>query len=401
MTRSAASRICLGISGGIAAYKACELVRLLRQRGHELRVVATAHALEFVSPLTLQALSGSPVRHQLLEASAESEISHIELADWAEVFAVVPATANVLAKLAHGIADDLLTTVALATKAKLVVAPAMNVNMYRHPATQANLDTLAKRGARIVGPGEGELACGWVGEGRLIELDAIVAAIEQCTTEPVLRGEVVLVNAGPTAEPIDPVRVITNRSSGRMGFAIAEAAARRGAEVVLVAGPVSLPTPHGVERIDVETALEMREAVLAALPRATIAILAAAVADYAPSLVLGAKIKREKRDTLTLSLVKNPDILAEVVKLRGNRTVVGFAAETSDLLANARAKLARKGCDLIVANDVSRADIGFDVDRNEVLIVGPAPEDVREIPIAQKADVAARILERVLEVRRR
>ena len=395
------SRICLGVTGGIAAYKAPELVRLLRQRGHELRVVMTAHALEFVSPLTLQALSGAPVRHELLAASAESEISHIELADWAQVFAVVPATANVLAKLAHGIADDLLTTVALATRAPLVIAPSMNVNMYRHQATQANLDTLAKRGARIVGPGEGELACGWIGEGRLVELDAIVAAVEQCTTEPVLRGEVVLVNAGPTAEPIDPVRVITNRSSGRMGFAIAEAAARRGAEVVLVAGPVTLPTPHGVQRIDVETALEMRDAVLAALPRATIVILAAAVADYAPARAESAKIKREKKDTLTLSLVKNPDILAEVVKQRGTRTVVGFAAETDDLLANARAKLARKGCDLIVANDVSRADIGFDVDRNEVLIVGPKPEDVREIAISQKAEVAARILDRVLEVRRR
>ncbi len=395
------SRICLGISGGIAAYKACELVRLLRGRGHELRVVATAHALEFVSELTLQTLSGAPVRHQLLEASAESEISHIELADWAEVFAVAPATANVLAKLAHGIADDLLTTIALATKAPLVVAPAMNVNMYRHPATQANLDTLAKRGARIVGPGEGELACGWVGEGRLVELDAIVGAIERCGVEPTLRGEVVLVNAGPTAEPIDPVRVITNRSSGRMGFALAEAAALRGAEVVLVAGPVALATPHGVTRIDVETALEMRDAVLGALPRASIAILSAAVADYAPERAEGAKIKREKRDALTLTLVKNPDILAEVVKQRGKATVVGFAAETENLLANARAKLARKGCDLIVANDVSRADIGFDVDRNEVVIVGPGPDDVREVPIARKSEVAACILDRVLEVRRR
>lgn len=395
------SRICLGISGGIAAYKACELVRILRQRGHELRLVATANALEFVSALSLQTLSGSPVRFQLLEPAAESEISHIELADWAEVFAVVPATANVLAKLAHGLADDLLTTVALATRAPLVVAPAMNVNMYRHPATQANLDTLAKRGARIVGPGEGELACGWVGEGRLVELEAVVAAIEQCTTEQVLRGEVVLVNAGPTAEPIDPVRVITNRSSGRMGFAIAEAAARRGAEVVLVSGPVSLPTPWGVQRIDVETALEMREAVLAALPRATIAILAAAVADYAPVRAEAVKIKREKRDALSLELVRNPDILAEVVSNRGTRTVVGFAAETNDLLENARAKLVRKGCDLIVANDVSRADIGFDVDRNEVVIVGPLPEDVREVPAAKKAEIAASILARVLEVRRR
>ena len=395
------SRICLGITGGIAAYKACELVRLLRQRGHELRVVATAHALEFVSPLTLQTLSGSPVRSELLSPTAESEISHIELADWAEVFAVVPATANSLAKLAHGVADDLLTTIALATRAPLVVAPAMNVNMYEHPATQANLDTLAKRGARIVGPGAGALACGWVGEGRLVELDAIVAAIEQCTIEPVLRGEVVLVNAGPTAEPIDPVRVLTNRSSGKMGFAIADVAARRGAEVVLVAGPVGLATPQGVQRIDVETALEMRDAVLAALPRATIAILAAAVADYAPARVEALKIKREKQDSLTLALVKNPDILAEVVKARGTRTVVGFAAETNDLLENARGKLARKGCDLIVANDVSRKDIGFDADRNEVLIVGPRPEDVRELAFAEKAEIAARILDRVLEVRRR
>ena len=395
------SRICLGVSGGIAAYKACELVRLLRSRGHELRVIATAHALEFVSPLTLQVLSGSPVRSELLSPAAESQISHIELADWAEVLAVVPATANVLAKLAHGLADDLLSTVALATRAPLVVAPAMNVNMYRHPATQANLDTLAKRGVRIVGPSAGELACGWIGEGRLIELEAIVAAVERCTTEPVLAGEVVLVNAGPTAEPIDPVRVITNRSSGRMGFAIAEAAARRGAEVVLVAGPVALPTPQGVQRIDVETAVEMRDAVLAALPRATIAILAAAVADYAPVRAESSKLKREKNDGLTLELVKNPDILAEVVKSRGTRTVVGFAAETNDLLANARGKLTRKGCDLIVANDVSRRDIGFDVDHNEVLIIGPRPDDVREIPLANKADIAASILDRVLEVRRR
>lgn len=395
------SRICLGVTGGIAAYKACELVRLLRQRGHEVRVIATAHALEFVSALTLQALSGSPVRSELLSPTAESEISHIDLADWAEVLAIAPATANTLAKLAHGIADDLLSTVALATRAPLVVAPAMNVNMYRHPATQANLDSLAKRGVRIVGPGEGELACGWIGEGRLIELDAIAAAIEQCVTEPVLRGEVVLVNAGPTAEPIDPVRVITNRSSGKMGFAIAEAAARRGAEVVLVAGPVSLPTPHGVERIDVETALEMRDAVLGALPRATIAILAAAVADYSPAKAEARKIKREKKDALTLELVKSPDILAEVVAKRGARMVVGFAAETDDLLANARGKLARKGCDLIVANDVSRADIGFDVDRNEVVIVGPRPEDVRELAFAPKLEIAGRILDRVLEVRRR
>ncbi len=395
------SRILLGVSGGIAAYKACELVRLLAQRGHEVRVVATAHALEFVTALTLQTLSAAPVRSELLAATAESEISHIELADWAEVFVVAPATANVLAKLAQGIADDLLTTIALATVAPLVVAPAMNVNMYRHPATQANLDLLGKRGARIVGPGKGDLACGWVGEGRLIEIDVIAAVAESCVTEPSLRGEVVLVSAGPTAEPIDPVRVITNRSSGKMGFAVAEAAALRGAEVILVAGPAALATPYGVQRVDVETAAEMREAVLGALERATIVVLAAAVADYAPARAEEKKLKREKADSLTLELVRNPDILAEVVKRRGARTVVGFAAETDHVLENARGKLARKGCDLIVANDVSRSDIGFDVDRNEVVILGPGPDDLREVPEGPKAEIAARILERVLEVRRR
>ncbi|HTO71693.1 MAG TPA: bifunctional phosphopantothenoylcysteine decarboxylase/phosphopantothenate--cysteine ligase CoaBC [Myxococcota bacterium] len=395
------SRVLLGVSGGIAAYKACELVRLFQARGHEVRVVATPHALEFVSALSLQTLSGAPVRSELLEAGAESEISHIALADWAEVFVVAPATANVLAKLAQGLADDLLTTVALACRAPLVVAPAMNVNMYRHPATQANLDLLAKRGARIVGPGTGDLACGWVGEGRLVDLDAIAAVAEACVTAPTLRGEVVLVSAGPTAEPLDPVRVITNRSSGKMGFAVAEAAARRGAEVVLVAGPSSLPTPHGVTRIDVETAREMREAVLGALERATIVVLAAAVADYAPAAAAERKLKREKADALVLELVRNPDILAEVVTRRGSRTVVGFAAETDHVLENARGKLARKGCDLIVANDVSRSDIGFDVDRNEVVILGPGADDVREIPAGPKAEIAARILERVLEVRTR
>jgi phosphopantothenoylcysteine decarboxylase / phosphopantothenate---cysteine ligase len=395
------SKILVGISGGIAAYKACELVRLLAQRGHQVRVVATEHALEFVSALTLQTLSGAPVRSELLAAGAESEISHIELADWGDVLVIAPATANVLAKLAQGIADDLLTTVALASRAPLVVAPAMNVNMYRHPATQANLDLLAKRGARIVGPGAGDLACGWVGEGRLIELDAIAAVAEACVTEPSLRGEVVLVSAGPTAEPIDPVRVITNRSSGKMGFAVAEAAARRGAEVTLVAGPASLPTPYGVQRVDVETAAEMRAAVLGALERATIVVLAAAVADYAPARTEDKKLKREKADVLTLELVRNPDILAEVVKRRGSRTVVGFAAETDHVLENARGKLARKGCDLIVANDVSRSDIGFDVDRNEVVILGPGPDELREVPAGPKSEIAARILERVLEVRKR
>jgi len=274
-----APRILLVVGGGIAAYKACELVRLLVQRGHEVRVVATEHALAFVSPLALQAVSGSPVRHELLSATAESEISHIELADWAEVFLVAPATANALAKLAHGIADDLFSTVALATRAPLVVAPAMNVNMYRHPATQANLDVLAKRGAQIVGPSAGELACGWVGEGRLIELDVIASALEARVTEPTLRGEVVLVDAGPTAEPIDPVRVITNRSSGKMGFALAEEARRQGARVRLIHARVSEPPPFGVERVEAKTASAMRDAVLEAMPAADEACRARAKRD--------------------------------------------------------------------------------------------------------------------------
>ena len=271
------------------------------------------------------------------------------------MFAVAPATANVLAKLAQGIADDLLTTIALACRAPLVLAPAMNVNMYRHPATQANLDLLAKRGARIVGPGAGELACGWVGEGRLIELDAIAASIETAVTEPTLRGEVVLVSAGPTAEPIDPVRVITNRSSGKMGFALAEAAARRGAEVILVAGPAALPTPHGVARIDVETAVEMREAVLGALERATIVVLAAAVADYAPARAKKAQARRRTAHARAGAQPRHPRRGRAQARHPDHRQL---RAETDHMLENARGKLARKGCDLIVANDVSRSGIG-------------------------------------------
>jgi phosphopantothenoylcysteine decarboxylase/phosphopantothenate--cysteine ligase len=391
--------VLLGISGGIAAYKAAELIRLLQRRGVEVRVVATRHALEFISALTLQTLSGRPVRSELFSLSEESAISHIELADWAEVALFAPATANLLAKLACGLADDLLSTVALATRAPLVVAPAMNVNMYQHPATQENLDRLAKRGVHIVGPGSGELACGWTGEGRLVDLERIADVVERVAGPGDLRGEVVLISAGPTAEPLDPVRVLTNRSSGRMGFALAQAAARRGAEVLLVAGPVHLPTPAGVARIDVGSAQEMRDAVLGNLERATIAILTAAVADYAPARVAPSKIKRDGAERLVLELVRNPDILREVVQRAESQTVVGFAAETEAVLDHARAKLQRKGCALIVANDVSRSDIGFDADANEVLIVGPGPDDVVRVPRAAKLEVADRILTRVLEVR--
>jgi phosphopantothenoylcysteine decarboxylase/phosphopantothenate--cysteine ligase len=395
------SRVLLGVSGGIAAYKACELVRELGREGHEVRVIATANALRFVSELSLQAVSGHPVRSELFAAADEAEISHIELADWADAVLVAPATAQTLARLAHGLADDLLSTVCLATRAPLLVAPAMNVNMFQHPATQANLDLLAKRGVKIVGPDAGELACGWEGEGRLSDLSELVGAVGQCLGRGPLAGEVLLVTAGPTAEPIDPVRVLTNRSSGKMGFAIAEEAARQGAEVLLVAGPVALPTPYGVERVDVETAREMHDAVMAGLPRATIVVKAAAVSDYRVAERAAQKIKRASRETLELELVRNPDILASVARAGGGRTVVGFAAETEDVLEQARAKLLRKGCDLIVANDVSRSDIGFDADRNEVHVVGPSPEQVLALPIASKREVAAGILARILEVRGR
>jgi phosphopantothenoylcysteine decarboxylase/phosphopantothenate--cysteine ligase len=392
------SRVLIGVSGGIAAYKVCELVRSLRAADHEVRVVTTEHALRFVSPLTLQTLSGHPVRSDLFSLTGESEISHIELADWAEAAVVVPATANVIAKLAAGIADDLLTTVFLATRAPVIVAPAMNVNMYRHPATQTNLDTLAKRSVAIVGPDVGELACGWEGEGRLVDPERVVAAIERVLGPDRLCGEVVVVTAGPTSEAIDPVRVISNRSSGKMGFALAAEAVRRGAEVILVAGPSAERTPIGAERIDVESAEEMREAVLGVLDRATIVIKAAAVADYRVEEKLARKLKKGP-DRLQLSLVPTPDILAELGERKGGRMLVGFAAETDDVLQNAREKLLRKGCDLIVANDVSGTRAGIGTDLNEVSIIGPDPGEVVFVAEAPKEEVARRILDRVEEVR--
>ena len=392
------SRVLVGITGGIAAYKTAELVRLLQQRDHEVRVVATQNALRFVSAFTLATLTGSPVRSELFSLGDESEISHIELADWPDAVAIVPATAHAIARLVHGLADDLLTTICLATRAPLVLAPAMNVNMYQHPATQSNLDALVQRGVRLVGPGSGDLACGWQGEGRLVDLDEVVGAIEQATGPRDLAGEVVLVSAGPTAEPVDPVRVLTNRSSGRMGFALADRAARRGAEVLLVAGPCSLSTPYGVRRVDVETMTEMREAILDALEASSIIILAAAVADYRVARPATSKIKRAKSEQLSLELVRNPDLSAEVGRRKAGRTVVTFAAETEKLVENAREKLERKRSDLVVANDVSRDDIGFDVDRNEVSIVGPDPEEVIHVPAASKTEVAERILDRICEV---
>lgn len=394
-------RILVGVTGGIAAYKVPELVRALQRAGHAVRCAMTPEAARFVAPLVLQTLSRAPVRTDLFDPGEEGEIDHIALADWAELLLIAPATAHTLARLAHGLADDVVGAVALATRAPLLIAPAMNVNMWRHPATQANLAMLRERGARCVGPETGALACGWEGEGRMAEPEAIAAAAGLCLGSRGLAGERVLVTAGGTRERVDAVRYVGNRSSGKMGFAIAAEAARRGAEVVLVAGPSALATPAGVRRIDVESALEMRDAVLAELPRVGLVIKAAAVADFRPAEPREGKIRKEElaEDAgLQIEMVRNPDILAEVSARKQGRLVVGFAAETGDVVAAARRKLARKGCDLLVANDVSGEGAGFDVDTNAVSFVWPGGE-VEELPPLAKSEVASQLLDRIEKLR--
>jgi phosphopantothenoylcysteine decarboxylase/phosphopantothenate--cysteine ligase len=337
------------------------------------------------------------VREELLDPGEEGQIGHIDLADWADLVMVAPATANVLAKMAAGLADDLVSTVLLATRAPILVAPAMNVNMWRHPATRANVERLQERGVHFVGPDSGELACGWEGEGRMSEPGAVYAAARLLLGPRSLAGQRVLVTAGGTREPIDAVRSITNRSSGKMGYAVAVEAARRGAEVVLISGPTALAAPEGVRRIDVETALEMRAAVRSEFQGAHIAILCAAVADFRPARRVERKIKKEELAPdagLQLELVANPDILAEISRERGDRVVVGFAAESHDVLEAARRKLARKGCDLLVANDISRSDAGFETDANAVTLLS-ADGEMEELPLLPKTEVADRLLDRV------
>jgi phosphopantothenoylcysteine decarboxylase/phosphopantothenate--cysteine ligase len=394
-------RVLLAVSGGIAAYKVPELVRALRRAGHAVRCVLTPTAHHFVAPLALQTVSGEAVRSELFDPAQEGEIGHIALADWAEAVVLAPATADLLARLAGGHANDLVSTLLLATRAPVLAAPAMNVNMWRHPATQANVATLRERGVRFVGPASGELACGWEGEGRMAEPAEIQDALELLLGRPSLAGERVLVTAGGTRERIDSVRALVNRSSGKMGFAIAAEAARRGAEVALVAAPSSLPTPAGVRRVDVESALEMRDAVSGELAASTVVVMAAAVADFRPAQAAARKIKKEdlaEGAGLTLELVPNPDILREISAERGPRVVVGFAAESHDVVEAARRKLLRKGCDLIVANDVSRSDAGFESDRNAVWFVWPGG-DVEELPLLPKEEVARRLLDRVEKLR--
>src|SRR5436190_2539696 len=396
-------KIALGVSGGIAAYKAAEVLRLLQDRGLRVQVSMTEAAQEFVRPLTFAALSGEKVITGMFEAGAESPnidsaIEHISVAQSIDALLVVPATADVIAKFAQGIANDFLSTLYLATTAPVVIAPAMNVNMWNHPATQANLEVLKKRGVRIVEPGEGYLACGMTGPGRLAENDLIIAAtMEALGASQQLAGETVLITAGPTREKIDPVRYLTNRSSGRMGYALAEAALRRGARVLLVSGPTNLTPPGGAEVTRVESAEQMREAVLKLLPQATIVIKTAAVSDYRPKHTASQKIKG--KGALTLELEPTTDILAEIARKKDSQIIIGFAAETENALENARQKLSSKTLDAIVANDVSREGVGFDSDRNAVTII--THDDVIEIPESTKWEVAQRVLDEIVRLRDR
>jgi phosphopantothenoylcysteine decarboxylase / phosphopantothenate---cysteine ligase len=361
-------RILLGVTGGIAAYKSADLVRRLKDAGADVRVVMTRGAEEFVRPLTFQAVSGQPVHDSLLDPQAEAAMGHIELARWADAVLVAPATADVLARMAHGLADDLLTTICLATEAPVAVAPAMNRVMWAHPATQDNIAILRQRGVHVFGPGAGDQACGEVGAGRMLEPLELVDAVAGLFGEPLLQGVSVLITAGPTREPIDPVRYITNRSSGKMGFAIAQAAAAAGARVSLVAGPCSLPTPAGVERLDVETAEQMLDAVAARADGAQIFIASAAVADYRLAEVAQNKIKKS-RDVMQLELVRNPDILGTVAGMSKPPFTVGFAAETDDMHAYAEDKRRRKNLDMIAANWVGRPGTGFDADENALEVL--------------------------------
>ena len=397
-------RVTVGVSGGIAAYKAAELVRALQRQTAEVHVVMTEAATRFVQPLTFAALSGHKVitglwdESESTEDAYDSSIEHIGEAQWTEALVVAPATANTLAKFAHGIADDFLTTMYLATQAPVLVAPAMNVNMWEHPATQANLDILRERGVRVIEPGTGDLACGMVGAGRMAEPDVIADAVVSIFGRlHDMAGEVVLVTAGGTREALDPVRFLGNRSSGKMGYALADAAQSRGAKVILVTGPTALHPPARCEVVRVTAAEEMRNAVLDRIDRATIVIKAAAVADYRPTIISGQKLKRT--GPITLELAPTEDILAEVVRRRRpGQLIVGFAAETENRMENGRAKLLRKGADAIVVNDVSGERVGIDADNNAAtFLTNSTAIELHEMPKRQLAD---RILDEILALRR-
>lgn len=399
-------KIALGVTGGIAAYKAAEIVRLLQDRGIRVQVIMTQAAQEFIRPLTFAALSGEKVITGMFSGGEEHEpnissaVEHIAVAQSIDALLVAPATADILAHFAQGIAHDFLTTLYLATTAPVVVAPAMNVNMWNHPATQANLEVLRKRGVKIVDPGSGYLACGMTGAGRLADNEAIVTAtLEALGATQDLSGATVLITAGPTREKVDPVRYLTNRSSGRMGYALAEAALRRGARVLLVSGPTAINPPSAAELTRVESAEEMANAVLRLLPESTIIIMTAAVADYRVKDPAAQKIKR--KGPLSLDLEPTADILKEIASKKTSQLVVGFAAETANALENARQKLAAKDLDMIVVNDVSREGVGFDSDRNAVTILTRGERQSIDVPETSKWEVAHRVLDQIVQVRQR
>ena len=385
--------VILGVTGGIAAYKAAELLRLLVKSGAETHVVMTRSAQEFVTPLTFQTLSGHPVHTELFSLIQEQEIGHISLADRADLILVAPATANLIGKVANGVADDLLTTTIMATRAKVLFAPAMNSNMWENPIYQENHAKLESLGYSFIDPAYGELACGWQGKGKLPDPQVIFNSAQTLLGNNDLEGKTVLVTAGPTREEIDPVRFLSNYSSGKMGYAIACAARNRGASVVLVSGPVNLPEPKGVETLQVVSAREMHEAVMARAEQADLIIKAAAVADFRPVARGDQKVKKGSAETTTLDLQRNPDILAELGQQKGSRVLIGFAAETEDLLKHAREKLANKNLDMIVANDVTQEGAGFNGDTNIVRFL-TADGNVEEFPQMTKDEVADILMDR-------
>ena len=389
--------IVLGVTGGIAAYKAAEFIRLLAKAEANVHVVMTRSAQEFVTPLTFQTLSENPVVSNLFALLEDEKIGHIALADLAELIVILPATANIIGKIANGIADDFLSTMVMASKAPVLFVPSMNVNMWGNRALQRNVQTLLERGYYFVEPGEGELACHWYGKGRLAELDEVVERIEDLLSQKDLKGERILITGGPTQEPIDPVRFITNRSSGKMGYALAKVAKRRGAEVVLVTGPTSLPIPRrDIDVVSVRTADEMREAVLAHMEGCTVVIKAAAVSDYRPKVISLKKLKKADPYT-SLELERTRDILGEIGRKKGDRILIGFAAETENLIGNASKKLMEKNLDFIVVNDVTKPGAGFGLDTNQVKILYPSGE-VKDLPLMSKEEVSEFVLDDVVKL---
>lgn len=394
LARLAHKRIVLGVSGGIAAYKSADLIRRLRDAGAEVQVVMTAAAQQFITPLTLQALSGNPVHTDLLDPAAEAAMGHIELARWADLVLIAPASADCIARLAQGIANDLLTTLCLATKAPQAIAPAMNQQMWAAPALQANVGVLRARGVAVFGPAAGVQACGDVGEGRMLEAVALAQCCADQFQSGALTGQHVVISAGPTREALDPVRYLSNHSSGKMGFALAEACVAAGARVTVIAGPVQLATPDRVQRVNVESALQMLAATQTACADATVFIATAAVADYRPRDVASQKIKKSA-DMLALDLIKNPDIVATIAAQKNKPFVVGFAAETEKMLEHAREKLIRKNLDMIASNDVARGDIGFQSDDNAITVIWASGSQVLEK--TSKQNIARQLVEIIAE----